>query len=317
MEGEARPTELTSPVLLLTFNRPDTTQQVINALRAVKPSNVFAFCDGPRPGVAGDGDKVAATRSVIEDGIDWPATLRTFYPEKNRGIVHGPPDAIDWFFSEVPEGIILEDDCVPHPDFFYYAELLLDRYRDDSRVWVVSGDNSSNLPITEPHSYGFISDPLIWGWASWRRAWKYHDRNMSDWKTFRRSREFRRLVPDRVERVRRRYFFDTKPVSTWDYQWVYTVLKNRGLAAVPRVNLVSNIGFDHPDAHHTFGPSPQANAATFGIFPIVHPLMVEKDPATQFEYVERKLGVRKRRPGYQLKKWARKTLRSLRSKFPV
>lgn len=306
-----------SPVLLLTFNRPDTTQQVIDALRLVQPSHIFVFSDGPRSSAPDDAKKVAETRALIDREIDWPAKVEKLYSERNRGIVNGPPDAIDWFFSSVSEGVILEDDCVPHVDFLYYCDELLERYRDDHRVWVISGDNSSNLPITEPFSYGFISDPLIWGWASWRRAWEHHDRNMSDWSAYRRSREFRSLVDDRVERARRRSLFDSKPASSWAYRWCLTTLRNQGLAAVPRVNLVSNIGFDHPDAHHTFGPSPQANAETFGIFPIIHPSVVEKDPAAQFDYVERKLGVRKRRPGYRIKKWLRKRVRYLRSRLPV
>ena len=304
--------ESSSAVLLLTFNRPDTTKQVIDALRQVKPSHLFVFNDGPRPSMPDDRDKVDRTRRVIQEGIDWPSKVETLYLDENRGIVDGPPDAIDWFLSQVPEGIILEDDCVPHPDFFYYCDELLDRYRDDHRVWVVSGDNSLKLPITEPSSYGFISDPLIWGWATWRRAWQHHDRDMSDWSSFRRSREFRRVVPDRVERARRRYLFDSKPWSTWDYQWSYTVLKNRGLVAVPRGNLISNVGFEHPDAHNTFGPSQQANAATFAILPITHPRSVEKDPMAQHEWVETGLRVRRRRPSNRFLKWFRKGVRAIK-----
>lgn len=312
MSGDAKAEELHSPVLLLTFNRPDTTKQVIDALRTVKPPHIFVFSDGPRPSVSGDRDKVDETRRVIQEGIDWPAKVETLYLNENRGIVDGPPDAIDWFFSRVREGIILEDDCVPHPDFFYYCDELLDRYRDNHRVWVVSGDNSLKLPVTEPYSYGFISDPLIWGWATWGRAWEHHDRTMSDWNTYRRSREFRRLVPDRVERGRRRHLLDSKPQSTWDYQWFLTVLRNQGLVAVPRGNLVSNVGFAHPDAFHTTGPSPQANADTFGVFPITHPVVVEKDPLAQYEWVERGLRVRRYRPSYRFRKRLRRLLRPSR-----
>ena len=312
MLADAAPRKPHSPVLLLTFNRPDTTMQVIDALRAVKPSPLFVFNDGPRPSVSGDRDKVDETRRVIQEGIDWPAKVETLYLDANRGIVDGPPDAIDWFLSQVPEGIILEDDCVPHPDFFYYCDELLDRYRDDNRVWVVSGDNSLELPITEPLSYGFISDPFVWGWATWRRAWEQHDRNMSGWSKYRRSKEFRRLVPDRVERVRRRALFDSKPISSWAYRWNLTILRNQGLVAVPRGNLVSNVGFEHLDAHNTFGPSPQANAATFGILPITHPRSVEKDPLAQHEWVETGLRVRRRRPSNRFLKWFRKGLRAIK-----
>ena len=301
-----------SPVLLLTFNRPDTTEQVIDSLRQVRPSQVFVFSDGPRDGVESDPLKIDATRQIIANTIDWPAKVLTNYLSRNRGIVDGPPDAIDWFFSHVPEGIIVEDDCVAHPDFYHYCDELLERYRDDERVWAISGDNSWGLPVSGVHSYGFISDPLIWGWATWKRAWSQHDRSMASWPETRRPRQLRALYPDRVERKRRRYFFDTKPGISWDYQWTYTVNYHHGLVAVPRTNLVSNIGFNRDDATHTKGPSANANVPVEALFPLTHPRLVTRDPLTQHEWVERALGVRKRRLRYKVTKRIRQNIRLLR-----
>ena len=300
-----------SPVLLLTFNRPDTTEQVINSLRQVKPSKVFVFSDGPRHGVESDQEKIEATRRIIAEAIDWPAEIRTNYRSENRGIVDGPPDAIDWFFSHVTEGIIVEDDCVAHPDFYHYCDELLERYRDDERVWAISGDNSWGLPVSGSHSYGFISDPLIWGWATWKRAWSQHDRSMASWSETRQPRQLRALYPDRAERKRRRYFFDTKPRISWDYQWAYTVNYHRGLVAIPRTNLVSNIGFNRDDATHTRDSSPNANAAVAAIFPLAHPQTVIRDPLTQHEWVERALGVGKRRLRFRAAKRFRQTIRRI------
>ncbi len=300
-----------SPVLLLTFNRPDTTRQVLESLSQAKPEQIFVFSDGPRSHVESDAEKVEETRRVIAQSIDWPATVQTRFSEKNQGIVHGPPDAIDWFFSEVPEGVILEDDCVAHPDFYHYCDELLERYRHNERVWAISGDNSWNLPITEPNGYGFISDPLIWGWATWRRAWVHHDRSMDAWAELRKPHNLRKLYPERAERRRRRYLFDTKPAIGWDYQWTHTVNYHHGLVAVPRVNLVSNIGFNRDDATHTKGTSPNANAPVAPILPLVHPPSVTSDSLAQHEFVERALGVRKRRLGYKVSKRFRQTIRLL------
>jgi hypothetical protein len=298
-----------SPVLLLTFNRPDTTEQVIDSLRQVKPSHVFVFSDGPRAGVKPDPEKISATRQIISDAIDWPATVVTNYMTSNRGIVDGPPDAIDWFFSRVEEGVIVEDDCVAHPDFYYYCDDLLKRYRNDERVWAVSGDNSWGLPVSAGHSYGFISDPLIWGWATWKRAWTRHDRAMTTWHETRKPSQLRALYPDQAERKRRLYLFDTKPQISWDYQWTYTVNYHRGLVAVPRTNLVSNVGFNRDDATHTTSDSPNANAPVAGLFPLTHPDVVARDPLTQREWVERALGVRKRRLRYKIAKRFRQLIR--------
>ena len=256
-------------------------------------------------------NKVEETRSIISQKIDWATTVSTNYRDENLGIVNGPPDAIDWFFSHVSEGIIVEDDCVAHPDFYSYCDDLLERYRDDERVWAVSGDNSWGLPVSGNHSYGFISDPLIWGWATWKRAWNQHDRFMSTWPETRRPRNLRALYPSRAERKRRNYLFDTKPAISWDYQWTYTVNYHRGLVAVPRTNLVSNIGFNRDDATHTKDDSPNANAPVGSLFPLTHPEVVARDPLAQHDWVERALGVRKRRLRYKLAKKFRQSLRQL------
>jgi len=123
-----------TPVLLLAWRRPHTTQQVINAIRAVKPTRMFVACDGPNPKRPGEAAKVMATRQVIEREIDWPCTIERRYSEVNQGCKLGVSRAITWFFDQIEAGIILEDDCVPHPDFFYFCSTLLDLYRDDQRV---------------------------------------------------------------------------------------------------------------------------------------------------------------------------------------
>lgn len=296
----------TSPVLLLSFNRPDTTAKVLEALQRAQPRELFVFSDGPREGAEGEATKVQDTRAVIDEMVDWSPTVHYRYNENNQGLFAGVSGALDWFFSHVDEGIILEDDCVPHPDFFGYCDQLLEKYRDDDRVWCISGDNSVDLPISHGASYGFIRDPLIWGWATWARAWRHFDHELSGWPAIRASSTERQMYPDRVERRVRRKSFDhyfTSGIDAWGYKWKFTVQKNGGLVAVPRVNLVSNIGWNRPDATHTSGDSLRAAKATEAILPLVHPETVTLDKAADREWVEsRGLGVKKYRWSYQLKK---------------
>lgn len=295
-----------SPVLLMTFNRPDTTRQVIDALRDVRPEHVFVFSDGPRAGVDGEADLVAATRDVIAQHIDWSPRLEKRYNDANQGLFAGVTGALDWFFSRVPEGIILEDDCVPHPDFFAYCDELLERYRDDDRVWCISGDNSMDLPISGEASYGFIRDPLIWGWATWARAWKQFDPAVSSWDSIRGTAAERELYPDRVERRVRRETLDrylASGIDAWGFRWKYTVHRHRGLVTVPRVNLVSNIGWNRADATHTTGSSLRAAKPTTALMPLTHPAEVSLDTLADREWVEsRGLGVKKYRASYQIRK---------------
>jgi len=304
----------TSPVLVLTFNRPDTTAEVLAQIKSYRPSKIFLFSDGPRAGRAGESELVERTRAVMEEALDWGPEVHRLYCDTNQGLFKGVSGAIDWFFSHVDEGIILEDDCVPHPDFFGYCDELLDRYRDDARVWCISGDNSAGLTFSGDASYGFIRDPLIWGWATWKRAWKHFDHTMDGWAQMRSSREFSKMFPDRVERKVRRKNFDhyLAGVDAWGFKWKYTVQTHGGLVAVPRVNLVSNIGWNRPDATHTTGNSMRAAKPALPILPLVHPADVFLDKGANEEFVEsRGLGVKKFRLSYQLSKAVRRVRRSI------
>ena len=289
-------------MLILSFNRPDTTQQVVDAVVAAAPSVVYVFSDGPRAEVSTDKNLVKRTRDIFDTSFGSGVTVHSRYNKENHGLFRGVSGALDWFFSHENEGIILEDDCVPHPDFFGYCDELLARYRDDEQVWCVSGDNSLGLPISSGSSYGFIRDPLIWGWATWRRAWTHFDRDFAHWPRIRGTSRERELYPDRVERRVRRDVFDNyaKGIDAWGFKWKLTVQMAGGLTAVPRVNLVSNIGWGRADATHTTGMSLRANHPTFPILPLTHPPAVAIDKAADREFVEsRGLGVKKFRWTYQ------------------
>ena len=135
------PEPLKSPVLFLVFNRPDTTRRVLEAIRQAQPSQLFIAADGPREGKSGEAEKCADVRRIVNEGIDWDCEVKTLFRDKNLGCKVAVSRAIDWFFEHVEEGIILEDDCLPHPTFFRFCEELLNKYRDDERIGQISGDN--------------------------------------------------------------------------------------------------------------------------------------------------------------------------------
>ena len=132
--------ELTSRILFLIFNRPDTTQRVFNEIRRVKPTKLFVAADGPRKNKEGETERCQAARDIINQ-VDWDCDLHKLFRDKNLGCKMAVSSAINWFFENVEEGIILEDDCLPHPTFFRFCQELLGKYRDDERVMVISGDN--------------------------------------------------------------------------------------------------------------------------------------------------------------------------------
>jgi hypothetical protein len=270
-----------TPVLLIAWRRPHTLRQVIDAIRPVTPTRLYVACDGPNPKRSGEAEKVAATRAVIEHEIDWPCQTERLYSDANQGCRLGVSRAISWFFEQVEEGIILEDDCVPHPDFFPYCITLLERYRHDTRVWCISGNNFQDGQWRGDGSYYFSRYNHCWGWASWSRCWQHYDANLSHWPALRDSGLLDTIFEYPVERnywssIWQR-LLDAGEPDTWDYQWTFTCLANGGLTALPNRNLVSNVGFGE-DATHTTGGAIYTTISE-GVDPTRHPTFLLRDAA--------------------------------------
>jgi len=268
-----------TPLLIIAWRRPHTLRLVIEAIRPIAPSRLFVACDGPNPERPEEIVKVADTRDVIEKEINWPCKIEYLYSDANLGCRMGVSRAISWFFDHVEEGIILEDDCVPHPDFFYYCTTLLEFYRDDTRVWCISGNNFQNGLKRGDGSYYFSRYNHVWGWASWRRSWTHYDHSLLKWPSLRDSGLLSTIFDDPIER---RYWFRIWDTlfsrgipDTWDYQWMFTCLINGGLTACPCSNLIENVGFGR-DATHTTG-IPIDTQATEGIDAIIHPSFILRD----------------------------------------
>ena len=270
-----------TPLLLIAWRRPHTLRQVIDAIRPVAPTRLYVACDGPHPERPGEAEKVAATRKVIEHEIDWPCQIERLYSEVNQGCRMGVSRAISWFFEQVEEGIILEDDCVPHPGFFPYCTTLLERYRNDTRVWCISGNNFQNGQWRGDGSYYFSRYNHCWGWASWRGCWQRYDADLCQWPALRDSGLLDTIFEDPLEcnywcRIWQRLLEEGKPDS-WAYRWTFTCMANVGLTALPNRNLVSNVGFGD-DATHTTGAAINT-AISEGVDPTRHPSFLLRDAA--------------------------------------
>lgn len=267
-----------TPVLFLVFNRPDTTARVFEAIRAARPTRLFLAADGPRSDRPGEAERCQQARQIAM-AVDWPCETRTLLREANLGCRGAVSSSIDWFFDQVEEGIVLEDDCVPDPSFFAYCSDLLARYRDDTRVMSISGDNFIGEHWRPTESYYFSAFTHIWGWASWRRAWAHYDVTMSDWPSQRDAGLLQRLFPAaRHARAHWAVVFDRVArgeIDTWDYQWAYAAWKQGGVNCMPAVNLISNIGFGNNATHTHDAEAQLANLPRQSLaFPLRHPTAV-------------------------------------------
>lgn len=274
---------MSPPIIFLIFNRPKLTRRVFACIRAARPERFFIAADGPRADRPGEAQLCDEARSVI-DGVDWPCAVKTLFREKNLGCRVAVSTAIDWFFDHEPEGIILEDDCVPDATFFPYAKELLIHYRNDERVMVIAGDHFHGDAHQPPHSYFLSRYPHCWGWASWRRAWQHYDHDMSQWPALRNT-DWLLTVGD-GNRDFQRYWtriFDMAyagKVDSWAYRWTFSCWAQSGLTILPALNLVTNIGFSE-DATRTKGSDEQLDSIPIESlsFPLSHLSSMVRDYA--------------------------------------
>lgn len=268
-------------VLFLIFNRPETTQQVFESIRAARPPRLYVAADGPRSGREGEVERCNEVRRIATN-IDWPCDVKTLFRDSNLGCRLAVSSGIDWFFEQEEEGIILEDDCLPDPTFYRFCQDLLQKYRNDPRVAMVAGTNFNNsLTPSSEHSYFFSNLVQIWGWATWRRAWQLYDCDMKQWKDFYERDGLKQLginksIIDYVTPSFKR--LANNEIDTWDYQWSFCVLSNAMYTAVPNVNLIKNMGFGNDATHSQDCGSPLSQLKLNQMkFPLVHPDSVTPD----------------------------------------
>jgi hypothetical protein len=310
------PALLSTPVVLIAFNRPQLTDRSLAAIREARPEDLFLVVDGPGPDRAGDAALCAETRAVL-DRIDWPCRVHRRYAEKNLGLEANVELGLDWVFARVDRAIILEDDCVAHPSFFAYATELLDRYADDRRVWQVSG-SGLGVPrkLFADDSYAFTAWASVWGWATWADRWQEHravfvrDHVGGDAPV--RTDEWKPIPGRLVTRSGAHHFAEAARSSDtvthgWDKHWWLTMISRGGFAVSPAANLVENVGWGEGATHasHVVG---RVDHEAVGLdLPLRHPAAVALDVE-----VERELELVLSRVGGRAAKLARRIVRSPR-----
>ena len=271
---------LETPIAFCIFNRPELTARVFEAIRCASPKQLLVIADGPREHQPGDAEAVEQTRKIL-DRIDWPCQVKTNFSPTNLGCRIRMATGLTWAFEQAEELIILEDDCLPDPTFFPFAQSLLRGYRDVPQIMMISGDNFQPAP-TSNNSYYFSRWAHIWGWASWRRAWNHFDLEIESWPATKINGLLAGQVDSPAEYQYWASVFDQVhqgQIDTWDFSWAYALWKQNGLAILPELNLVTNLGFSD-SATHTIDPeSKLANLPSHRIDQLVHPTDIQRNVA--------------------------------------
>tara|TARA_Y100000589_G_C27199303_1_gene648691 strand:- start:3054 stop:4010 length:957 start_codon:yes stop_codon:yes gene_type:complete len=240
---------MTIPLLITAWNRPDKINKLITSLKYIKPKNIYISVDGANNKSDIEFEKVYLTRKIINENINWKCNLEKKFNNKNLGCRLNMIRSINWIFEKNETAIILEDDCIPHPDFFKFCFLLLEKYKEDKDIWSINGTNMQDGKTRGNSSYYFSKYFHSWGWATWKDRWLKLDEGLETYESFKSL-------------INKKYYFLNKSeqkywVKTWDklkyknepdswaYRWLYTCIANNGLCITPNKNLINNIGFDN------------------------------------------------------------------------
>lgn len=273
---------LETPVVLIIFKRLDTTQRVFDAIREARPKKLLVIADGPRPEKAGEAEKCAQTRAIIEQ-VDWDCEVLKCFSEENLGCGKRIATGLSWAFDQVEDAIILEDDCLPHPSFFSFCFEMLERYRHEPKVMSISGCLFARSP--KPESYYFSHYLSCWGWATWRRAWQHFDFGMKELPGLLEQRWLHSYLPSAQDADFWQRRFQNVYASTqndvWSYQFQFASWRQNALSIRANTNLIANVGMD-ADATHTIGNGKsqgnnEVQSSEEMIFPLRHPTSVERD----------------------------------------
>jgi hypothetical protein len=275
--------ELTTPITLIIFNRPEKTRNILEAIRKAKPQKLLVIADGPRLDRPGETERCEKTRALI-DTVDWNCEVLKNFSDINLGCRDRIETGLSWVFDLCEESIILEDDCLPHPSFFHFSQALLQKYRYEDRVLAICGTNHLTQWKPKRHSYFYSNHFSPWGWASWQRVWQMYDVDMTLWKDSKeRDKVKENLKNPKRFKMYEKSFNETheKRNNAWDYQMLFLGLRSSMVSIVPSRNLISNVGFDQESTNTNTKTDIRANLPVYAMdFPMSHP----QDIVVDYEY---------------------------------
>ena len=273
------PSPLSTPVLFLIFNRPEITKQVFNAIQQAKPPRLYVAGDGPRSKCTEDEENCKLARSIATN-VDWDCEVKTLFRDHNLGCRLAVSQAIYWFFEQEPEGIILEDDCLPSQSFFWFCQEMLEYFRNDKAVGVICGFYSNELEYKPSASFFFSRYLRVWGWAGWRRSNEGYDSNIN--LLIEKQNTWKKDIFSGTDIFLKRYWQDmfeevgSGKIDTWDIQLQYLLWQKKQQVIVSSKNLVQNIGW--AQGAHPLTKDHNHELATSEInFPLTTPDMTERD----------------------------------------
>lgn len=278
---------LSTPILILAFNRVEEFTRTIEQLKRFQPQKLYVNFDAPRQGNKADREASLVMQKILRKLVDWPCELDIRTPKTNLGLKMGVINGISWFFESEESGVILEDDILTDESFYWFAQELLEHYWQDPEIMGISGDNCNGLAVTRGSTYGFSTFPIVWGWAGW--AWKWRSLEL-DAKTIQLDEVAPKLSTEVERRIWGSIFqrmASTGKPDSWAYLVTHEMLLHNMKWAFPKWNLVSNIGFTSDSTHTANLRDARANHPTKKITKLRHPSNKNVDRKARVEQLQR------------------------------
>ena len=235
-----------TPVVFICYNRPLVTKKTFGQIRKLKPKKLFLIMDGPK--IKNNSDLINCKKvQKIISKINWDCEVYKNFSKINVGLKTRIVSGLNWVFSKVDKAIILEDDCYAEQDFFYFCENLLNYYKRNKKISIVTGNNFEENTINLS-SYYFSKYSHIWGWATWKRTWKLYRDNNEEISKFINSEAFRKFCPIQDEQkywIKMLKQIKKGQLQSWAYYFLLNIWKYKGLTVTPNYNLVENLGVNN------------------------------------------------------------------------
>ena len=268
-----------TPIALIAFNRPDVTKQTFKQIKKKKPEKLFLIVDGPREGNFQDLKNNEKVKKIISN-IDWKCKVYKNFSKKNLGLKKRIVSGLNWVFKNVDRAIILEDDCYATNNFFIFCEKLLNLYKSNKKIHVITGNNFQAGPVNN-NSYYFSKYSHIWGWATWRRTWKLYDDDDKKIKKFLNSRKFKKVCGISGEQKYWRNMYSqikSGDLKSWAFYFLINIWDKEGITITPNLNLVKNLGINKKSFSNLNENYLQINISKKTLkFPLIHPKKLKVD----------------------------------------
>ena len=233
------------PVLFETFVRVETARQVWEQIKKAQPSKLYFYSNKGRAEIPGEIERNNQIRSFIDE-IDWECDLHTFFREECVDVYTSLMSSKKWIFKNEDSAIILEDDCVPSKGFFQYCDHFLDIYKDNPKIFAISGDNYTTYKPKNDEDHIISRKGNIYGWATWKDRFESVDFNIEPkdltYKAF--KKHFKGLYSHCLSQF---LFYKTlqrfvHKTHCWDFAWGMSCIETNRYFVMPIKHLVKNAG---------------------------------------------------------------------------